>query len=189
MPNSSFHIPYSLLSESESVSVIALCHNHAPFLREALDSILAQTYPHLEVWLVDDASTDGSPAILREYAARHPAWHLLLLPENVGNCRAFNLALGQSKGTFVIDFATDDVLLPERISRQVAAFQAAEPAVGIVTDCTDKEFVGINITRDADFNYYMDQTRMITKIIKEAKLTVAKDERLPYPIGNDPCSS
>ncbi len=132
MPNSSFHIPYSLLSESESVSVIALCHNHAPFLREALDSILAQTYPHLEVWLVDDASTDGSPAILREYAARHPAWHLLLLPENVGNCRAFNLALGQSKGTFVIDFATDDVLLPERISRQVAAFQAAEPAVGMV---------------------------------------------------------
>ena len=43
-------------------------------------------------------------------------------------------------------------------------------------------------TRDADFNYYMDQTRMITEIIKEAKLTGAKDERLPYPIGNDPIS-
>ena len=50
-----------------------------------------------------------------------------------------------------------------------------------VIDCTDKEFVGINIIRDADFNYYMDQTRMITEIIKEAKLTGAKDERLPYP--------
>ena len=48
-----------------------------------------------------------------------------------------------------------------------------------VTDCTDKEFVGINITRDADFNYYMDQTRMIRS---------RKDERLPYPIGNDPIS-
>ena len=57
-----------------------------------------------------------------------------------------------------------------------------------VTDSTDKEFVGINITRDADFNYYMDQTRMITEIIKEAKLTGAKDERLPYPIGNDQIS-
>ena len=57
-----------------------------------------------------------------------------------------------------------------------------------VTDCTDKEFVEINITRDADFNYYMDQTRMITEITKEAKLTRAKDERLPYPIGNDPIS-
>ena len=57
-----------------------------------------------------------------------------------------------------------------------------------VTDCTDKEFVGINITHDSNFNYYMDQTRMITEIIKEAKLTGAKDERLPYPMGNDPIS-
>ena len=58
-----------------------------------------------------------------------------------------------------------------------------------VTGCTDKEFVGIYITYDADYNYYMDQTRMITEIIKEAKLTGAKDERLPYPISNDPISN
>ena len=57
-----------------------------------------------------------------------------------------------------------------------------------VTDCTDKEFVGINITHDVDFNYYMDQTRMITEIIKEAKLIGDRDEWLPYPIGNDPIS-
>ena len=55
-----------------------------------------------------------------------------------------------------------------------------------VTDCTDEEFVGINITRDADFNYYMDQTRMITEIIKEAKLTGAI--QAPYQIGNDTIS-
>ena len=55
-----------------------------------------------------------------------------------------------------------------------------------VTDCTDEEFVGINITRDADFYYYMDQTRMITEIIKEAKLTGAI--QAPYQIGNDTIS-
>ena len=114
------------------VTIVALCHNHAPFLREALDSILSQTYPHLEVWLVDDASTDGSAAILREYAARNPSWYMLLLPENVGNCSAFNQAFRQSRGEFVIDFATDDVLLPTRISQQVAAFQAAALSVGMV---------------------------------------------------------
>ena len=53
-----------------------------------------------------------------------------------------------------------------------------------VTDCTDKEFVGINITHDEDYNYYMDQTRMITEIIKEANLTGANDERLPYSLDN-----
>ena len=132
MPISSALIPDSSLSEAPSVTIVALCHNHAPFLREALDSILAQTYPRLEVWLVDDASTDASPAILREYAARHPGWHLHLLNENVGNCRAFNLAFRQSQGEFLIDFATDDVLLPERVAQQVAAFQQADPTVGVV---------------------------------------------------------
>ena len=132
MPNSSFLIPHSSLNTSGTVSIIALCHNHAPFLREALDSVLAQTYPHLEVWLVDDASTDGSPEILREYAARNPAWHLLLLPENVGNCRAFNRAFLKSKGEFLIDFATDDVLLPARVAQQVAQFRAAAATVGVV---------------------------------------------------------
>ncbi len=111
---------------------MALCHNHSSFLREALDSILSQTYSNLEVWLVDDASTDGSAATLREYAARYPAWHLLLLPENVGNCRAFNQAFRRSRGEFVIDFATDDVLLPNRVSQQVAAFRGAAPLVGMV---------------------------------------------------------
>jgi glycosyltransferase involved in cell wall biosynthesis len=111
---------------------VALCHNHAPFLREALNSIAAQTYANLEVWLVDDASTDGSVAILREYAAQHPEWKLLLLPGNVGNCRAFNTAFRQSRGEFLIDFATDDVLLPGRVAAQVAAAQQAGEQCGLV---------------------------------------------------------
>ena len=114
------------------VTIVALCHNHAPFLRAALDSILAQDYPRLEVWLVDDASHDGSPAILREYALAHPAWHLLLLPAGVGNCRAFNQAFFPSQGEFVVDFATDDELLPRRISQQVALFQSLPPSYGMV---------------------------------------------------------
>src|SRR6476661_525494 len=122
----------SSFSATPLVSIVALCHNHAPFLRQALDSILAQTYPHLEVWLVDDASTDGSLAILQDYAASLRNWRTLFLPENVGNCRAFNAAFRLCRGEFIIDFATDDVLLPERVSQQVAAFLAADERVGVV---------------------------------------------------------
>lgn len=121
------------------VSIIALCYNHARFLEAALDSILAQTYPHLEVVLVDDASTDGSADILRRYAAQNPGWQLLLLPENLNNCRAFNRGLALSRGEFIIDFATDDVLLPERITQQVAAFAQAGPRCGMVY--TDAELL------------------------------------------------
>lgn len=121
------------------VSIVAVCYNHAPFLPEALASIVAQTYPALEVLLVDNGSTDGSGAILREYAATRPNWHLLLLRENIGLCPAFNLGYRQSKGVFLIDFATDDVLLPERVARQVAAFQALPPHYGVVY--TDAELI------------------------------------------------
>ena len=44
--------------------------------------------------------------------------------------------------------------------------------------------MGINIMHDDQLNYYMDQTRMITEIVKEANLTGAKEKKLPYPMGN-----
>ncbi|MBG8553653.1 glycosyltransferase family 2 protein [Hymenobacter guriensis] len=122
----------SAVPELPLVTVVALCYNHARFLRPALDSILVQTYPRLEVILVDDASTDDSATILREYANAHPSWQLLLLPRNEGNCAAFNHAFRRSQGEFLIDFATDDVLLPERIARQVAVFQQLPPSYGLV---------------------------------------------------------
>jgi glycosyltransferase involved in cell wall biosynthesis len=134
MPASS--LPPATSAEQPLVTIVALCHNHAPFIAEALDSVAQQTYPNLEVWLVDDASTDGSPDILRRYAAAHPDWQLLLLPENVRNCRAFNQAYQRSRGAFVIDFATDDVLLPERVARQVAFMQGQGPRCGVAYhDC------------------------------------------------------
>ncbi|WP_345235859.1 glycosyltransferase family A protein [Hymenobacter saemangeumensis] len=136
MPDSTVLPSVASPSRVPLVTIVALCHNHAPFLRPALDSLLAQEYPKLEVWLVDDASTDGSQAILREYAAAQPQWHTLFLPENVGNCRAFNAAFRQSRGEYLIDFATDDVLLPGRVSQQVAAMQTADARVGVLyTNC------------------------------------------------------
>ena len=124
------------------VTIVALCYNHARFLPEALNSVLAQTYPNLEVILVDDASTDASAAILERYAAANPTWQLLLLPENVGNCAAFNRAYRQSRGEFLIDFATDDVLLPARVAQQVAAFQHLGSQYGVVF--SDAELIDEN---------------------------------------------
>ncbi|OGX86846.1 glycosyltransferase [Hymenobacter glacialis] len=157
MSVSSSHPALSVSGTASLVTIVALCHNHASFLREALDSIRSQTYPNLEVWLVDDASTDGSAAILREYAARQPGWQLLLIPENVGNCRAFNQAFFQSRGEFVIDFATDDVLLPTRVAQQLAAFAAAAPEVGVVYSnaelvAEDGKLLGLHHRPDAQGN-------------------------------------
>lgn len=121
------------------VSVICLCYNHERFLVEALDSVLGQTYPQVEVLVVDDASTDNSRQLLQAYAAAHPQIRLLLLEHNQGNCRAFNRALALARGAFIIDFATDDVMLPGRIAAQVQAFSTLGPDYGIVF--TDSELI------------------------------------------------
>ena len=57
-----------------------------------------------------------------------------------------------------------------------------------VSDVTDSEFVGIQITHDRDYNYYMNQTRMIDEIMTEAQMKNAKDARLPYPLQGEPLS-
>ncbi len=114
------------------VSVICLCFNHARYVREALGSILVQTYPNLEVIVVDDASSDRSVEQIKEALRSHPQIKFLQLKKSVGNCSAFNRGLAQSTGEFIIDLAADDILLPERIATQVRFFQRLDPTYGVI---------------------------------------------------------
>ena len=127
------------MSQSPLVSIICLCYNHARFLREALDSVLAQTYANIEVIVVDDCSTDGSVLIIEEYLQKHPGLKFISTGHNRGNTTAFNMGWRASHGDFIIDFATDDVLLPERVAQQVEAFGKLEEAYGVMY--TDAEYI------------------------------------------------
>ncbi|GEO03917.1 hypothetical protein AAE02nite_15810 [Adhaeribacter aerolatus] len=124
------------------VSIIGLCYNHRSFLPEAMASILNQTYSNLEIILVDDASTDGSAEWLAEYCRQHPQLKYIRHTHNTGNTRAFNEAFYVSSGEYIIDFATDDVLLPNRVAEQVKAFQELDPSYGVVY--TDAELIDEN---------------------------------------------
>jgi len=118
------------------VSVICICYNHARFVREAAASVLAQTYPHIELILIDNHSTDGSREVISALSAQHPEITTLLLEENVGNCGAFNIGMRLAKGDFFIDLSADDVLLPHRVALQVVAFEQLPPDYGVVfSDC------------------------------------------------------
>ncbi|WP_439881601.1 glycosyltransferase family 2 protein [Pontibacter sp. MBLB2868] len=126
------------------VTVICLCYNHERFLIEALDSVLHQTYPHLEIIVVDDMSIDGSAAIISEYVQQHPEIKYIRTGRNMGNCAAFNMGWRTSKGAFVLDFATDDVLLPDRVAQQVKAFSQLGNSYGVIY--TDAEYITDNGT-------------------------------------------
>lgn len=99
------------------VSVVIPCYNAKRFLAETLDSALAQTYPHAEVIVVDDGSTDGTTELIRAYANRVKAE----FGPNRGASAARNRGTSLAAGEFIQYVDSDDLLAPEAIERRVAA--------------------------------------------------------------------
>lgn len=101
------------------VSVCIPVYNGARFLRQCLDSILAQTFRDLEIIIVDDGSTDGSTAIATEYVDGDSRVRLFRNTRNlglVGNC---NQAVRLAKGEWIKFLFQDDVLAPECLARML----------------------------------------------------------------------
>ena len=111
------------------VSVICLCHNQAAHIQEALQSILDQAYPNIELIIVDDASTDASQGIIQNFVKKRPEVRFILIEKNIGNCAAFNQGWRVSKGEFIIDLAADDVLLPNRVEIGIKRLKETQASV------------------------------------------------------------
>lgn len=118
-----------------TVSVVVPFYNQAAFARETIESVLVQDYPHLQVVLTDDASSDGTGDILREYAAAHPDRVRALVAEtNAGIAGNINRGLAEVRGELVAWLGGDDVMLPGKLSRQVEALEGRPDAVACVHD-------------------------------------------------------
>jgi len=104
------------------VSVVIPNYNYAQYLREAIDSALAQTYAKIEVIVVDDGSTDGSKGILESYGDKIAA----IFQQNQGVSAARNNGISLAEGEFFAFLDADDVWLPEKIEKQIAEFQNNE---------------------------------------------------------------
>lgn len=117
---------------SALVSVVCLCYNHERFVKEAIESVINQSYRDIQIIVVDDASTDNSRSIILEIAAKHSAIEVVFPDRNLGNCAAFNLALEKVKGEYVVDFATDDVMTSDRIEKQVSFFSILDSSYGVI---------------------------------------------------------
>jgi glycosyltransferase involved in cell wall biosynthesis len=92
------------------VSVIIPCYNQAHFLGEAIESVLKQTYPHFEVVVIDDGSTDNTS----EVAARYPGVRCIR-QENRGPAGARNTGIWRSNGSYLVFLDADDRLLPNAL--------------------------------------------------------------------------
>jgi glycosyltransferase involved in cell wall biosynthesis len=109
------------------VSIVINNYNYGRFLRDAIESALAQTYPDVEVVVVDDGSTDDSREITSSYECRVTA----VFKENGGQASAFNAGFERCRGEVIIFLDSDDLLLPH-IAEEVAEAFLAEPSLSRV---------------------------------------------------------
>ena len=139
-----------MAQETKKISVIMPNYNHALFLKERMESILAQDYPNMEIILLDDGSTDGSVETLRTYAKDPRVKTLVVSEKNSGNtfvqwAKGLELATGE----YVWIAESDDVAAPTLVSTLVDALEQKHATVAFChSQWIDAEGQPIARTRD-----------------------------------------
>jgi len=120
-----------LINQSPLISVILPVYNADKYLNEALESLRYQTYPHFEVIAIDDASTDSSYKILKNYARIDSRFRVFKNKTNLKIAHTLNFGLTKAKGGFIARMDADDISLPNRFQKQIK-YLLRHPGVVVV---------------------------------------------------------
>ncbi len=143
------------------VSVICTCYNHNEFVIEALESVKHQSYPKIELIIVDNASVDGSQKTIKDWASNNPVEKVILNEKNLGINKSFNEAFKHISGNYYIDLAADDILLPSAIENHIINFKNHEFKKGIsFANCENVNTEGEHISFHYEVN---NQKKTISK--------------------------
>lgn len=110
------------------ISIIIPAYNVNPYLEETCRSVIAQTYQEWEVLIIDDGSTDATPKIAQEMAARDPRFRVIK-QENAGVSAARNTGLRNAQGEFILFLDADDLLMPTALHELLTALLARPDCV------------------------------------------------------------
>lgn len=120
------------MSPNPLVSVICTCFNHEKFVFEALNSVINQTHSNMELFIIDNGSTDKSVEVIQNWLWLHDyfgAVHTQFYPDARNYCQVFNEALHLCRGKFVVDLAADDRLYPTHVKTAVACLEEKQAGV------------------------------------------------------------
>ena len=110
-----------LMIKDPFISVIIASYNHAPYIEDSIHSVLQQTYPNIELLVVDDGSKDDSVEKIKKMQAQYG--FDFRSQANQGLAKTLNDCIARSQGRLIAPFGSDDVMLPERIKTQVEYLQ------------------------------------------------------------------
>jgi glycosyltransferase involved in cell wall biosynthesis len=112
-----------------TIDVIVPCYNYGPFLRECVESVLAQSFRAVRVLIIDDASTDTTPIVAKELVLEDPRVSLIRHAANMGHIATYNEGIAWASADYMLLLSADDFLLPGALAR-AAALMDAHPEVG-----------------------------------------------------------
>jgi glycosyltransferase involved in cell wall biosynthesis len=118
------------MNSTPLVSIVVPAYNHAGYLKECIESILAQDYPQVELIVLDDGSTDATPGLLRAYGERF-RWES---QANMGQSATLNKGWAMAKGEILGYLSADDALRPQAVSEAVAVLQSRPEIVATYSD-------------------------------------------------------
>lgn len=179
------------MSENQPlVTVVIASYNHAPYIEDCIRSVLAQTYANVELLVIDDGSKDDSVERIKRLQAEHP--FDLQVQQNQGLTHTLNAAITRAKGSLIVPFGSDDIMVPERLAKQVA-YMADKPEVGIcagnieLIDADGQLFPEKRQRRDVPFRRLnFDDVFMERKPFPPAPTLMFRKEALEKVGGFDP---
>lgn len=143
------------------VSIVIPAYNHARYIRSAVESAINQNYENLEVFVIDDGSTDGTAEILKSYQSKIN----YIYKANGGTPSALNHGLAKATGKYVCWLSADDVFIEGKVSKQVGLMDS-DPSLGF--SYTSFVVIDANGVKQYDVNsaFYPNKQEMVTHLME-----------------------
>jgi len=165
------------------ISITMPAYNAAKTISESINSVLAQTYPHWELIVVNDASQDDTGDIIASFAAAHPNIHQINNPTNQGVSNTRNIALSHATGKYVAVLDSDDFWHSKKLAKQVEFMQKNNAVISFTATSyiNDAGEPSAYILRVPKCFGYRDLLRR--NLMSHSSIMVRRAQMLPYPQG------
>lgn len=156
----------------ELISIIVPVYNVEKYIAETIDSVLAQTYPHWELLLVEDCSSDGTVNTIVCYLEKKSDSRIRLIrqPSNQGAARARNRGLEEARGRYIAYLDADDLWMPDKLGKELA-FLREKSAAFVFTgyEFADEEGVGtgkiVRVPETLSYRQALSNTTIFTTTV------------------------
>lgn len=123
------------MSQAALVAVIVSVYNGAAYLAQTLDSILGQSFPHFTLFVVDDASTDATPAIIADYARKDSRIRSIINGQNRGIAASHNAAMALCDAPYIAPMGADDLVTADWLEKNTLPWKLSPLSRPLAVPC------------------------------------------------------